>query len=194
MRTPTHAPLSIEDIAVGDELPRLVMGPITPSHLMRWAAAMENWHRIHFDRRYAIEHDGLPDVVVNGSWKQHVLMQLVTDWAGEAGWLWRIAFQFRAINVPGETLTAWGRVTALEQTRRLRAGDARRLGSSTSAARRVRRVPRSRSGQPGKDRRCPIPSIHAYSAAIPAVDRAPAVWYLPCSFLVARRWRPEEAS
>jgi len=115
MRTPTPAPRSIEDIAVGDELPRLVKGPITTAHLVRWAAAMENWHRIHFDRHYATEHDGLPDVVVNGSWKQHVLMQLVTDWAGEAGWLWRIAFQFRAINVPGETLTAWGRVTALER-------------------------------------------------------------------------------
>ena len=60
-------------------------GPITAAHLVRWAAAMENWHRIHFDWRYATAHDGLPDVVVNGSWKQHVLMQLVTDWVGEAG-------------------------------------------------------------------------------------------------------------
>ena len=85
MRTPTHTPLAIEDLAVGDESPRLVKEPITTAHLVRWAAAMENWHRIHFDRRYATEHDGLPDVVVNGSWKQHVLMQLVTDWAGEAG-------------------------------------------------------------------------------------------------------------
>jgi acyl dehydratase len=114
MRDPTHAPLSIEDIAVGDALPPLVKGPITTAHLVRWASAMENWHRIHFDWRYATGHDGLPDVVVNGSWKQHVLMQLVTDWAGAAGWLWRIGFQFRAMNVPGETLTAWGRVTAVE--------------------------------------------------------------------------------
>ena len=113
MKVPSHAPLSIEDIAVGDALPPLVKGPITTAHLVRWAAATENWHRIHFDWRYATAHDGLPDVVVNGSWKQHVLMQLVTDWVGEAGWLWRIGFQFRAMNVPGETLTAWGRVTAI---------------------------------------------------------------------------------
>ena len=53
--------------------------------------------------------------VVNGSWKQHVLIRLVTDWVGEHGWLWKIAFQFRGMNVPGETLTAWGRVTAVEQ-------------------------------------------------------------------------------
>jgi acyl dehydratase len=115
MKSPIHAPLSIEDIAIGDELPSLVKGPLTPSHLVRWAAAMENWHRIHFDWRYATAHDGLPDVVVNGSWKQHVLLQLVTDWAGECGWLWTIAFQFRGMNVPSETLTAWGRVTAIEE-------------------------------------------------------------------------------
>ena len=115
MRTPTHAPLSIEDIAVGDLVPPLAKGPITTSHLVRWAAAMENWHRIHFDWRFATTHDGLPDVVVNGSWKQHLLLQLVTDWVGEHGWLWKAAFQFRGMNVPGETLTAWGRVSAIEE-------------------------------------------------------------------------------
>jgi len=114
MRSPTHTPLSVEDIAVGDELPPVVLGPLGPSQVMRWAAAMENWHRIHFDWRYATAHDGLPDVVVNGSWKQHVLIRLVTDWVGEHGWLWTIDFQFRALNVPGETLTAWGRVTGIE--------------------------------------------------------------------------------
>ena len=113
MTAPT--PYSIEDIVIGDALPALAKGPITASHLMRWAAAMENWHRIHFDWRYATAHDGLPDVVVNGSWKQHVLLQLLTDWVGERGWLWKVAFQFRGMNVPGETLTAWGRVTAIEQ-------------------------------------------------------------------------------
>ena len=125
MRTPTHAPLSIEDIAVGDELPRLVKGPITTAHLVRWAAAMENWHRIHFDWRYATEHDGLPDVVVNGSWKQHVLMQLVTDWAGEAGWLWT-----DRLPVPGDQRArrnahGVGAGDRPRATRRVRAGDAR---------------------------------------------------------------------
>ncbi|HUU36321.1 MAG TPA: hypothetical protein VMW48_19790 [Vicinamibacterales bacterium] len=115
MRTPSHTPLSVEDIAIGESLPPVVIGPLTPSHVMRWAAAVENWHRIHFDWRYATGHDGLPDVVVNGSWKQHVLIRLVTDWAGEAGWLWTIDFQFRGMNVPGETLTAWGRVTGIEE-------------------------------------------------------------------------------
>lgn len=106
--------LPFEEITPGHEIPPLVKGPMSTAHIMRWSAAMENWHRIHYDVRYATGHDRLPDVVVNGSWKQHVLIQLVTDWAGESGWAWKIAFQFRAMNVPGDTLTAWGRVTEKE--------------------------------------------------------------------------------
>lgn len=100
-----------EDIEVGQELSPLVKGPMSTAHIMRWSAAVEYWHRIHYDWKYATEHDGLPDVLINGSWKQHVLIQLLTDWVGDAGWLWRLNFQFRRMNVPGDTITAWGRVT-----------------------------------------------------------------------------------
>ena len=104
-----------EDIDVGQSLPAITKGPMSTAHIMRWSAAMENWHRIHYDRRYATEHDGLPDVLVNGSWKQHVLIQVLTDWVGETGWLWRLKFQYRGMNIPGDTLTAWGRVTGKER-------------------------------------------------------------------------------
>ncbi len=103
-----------EDIAIGQDVPTVVKGPMSTAHIIRWSASMENWHRIHYDWRYATQHDGLPDVLVNGSWKQHVLMQLLTDWVGETGWLWQMKFQYRSMNVPGDTLTAWGRVTGKE--------------------------------------------------------------------------------
>jgi acyl dehydratase len=108
-------PLYFEDIAIGDALPQLVKGPMTTAHIVRWSAAMENWHPIHYDWRYATGHDKLPDVIVNGSWKQHVMIQLVTDWAGETAWPWKIAIQFRGMNLPGDTLTAWGRVKGKEE-------------------------------------------------------------------------------
>lgn len=103
-----------DDVTIGAALPELVKGPMSTAHIIRWSASMENWHRIHYDWRYATQHDGLPDVLVNGSWKQHVMVQLLTDWAGETGWLWTMKFQYRAMNVPGDTLTAWGRVTGKE--------------------------------------------------------------------------------
>lgn len=101
-----------EDVEVGQDLPALEKGPMTTAHIMRWSASMENWHRIHYDQEYAREHDKLPDVLVNGSWKQHVLAQLLKDWAGRGGWPWKISFQYRSMDVPGDLITAWGRVTA----------------------------------------------------------------------------------
>lgn len=108
-------PVSFENITVGDDIPTIVKGPMTTAHIIRWSAAMENWHKIHYDWRYATEHDGLPDVLINGSWKQHVLAQVLADWVGETGWLWKMSFQYRGMNIPGDTLTAWGRVTAKSQ-------------------------------------------------------------------------------
>jgi acyl dehydratase len=107
--------LFFEDTTVGMDVPTLVKGPISPAHLMRWSAATENWHRIHYDWRYATEHDHLPDILVSGSWKQNVLIQLLADWVGESGWMWKIGFQFRGMNPVGDTLTAWGRVTATDK-------------------------------------------------------------------------------
>src|ERR1700744_5805154 len=104
------ATIYFEDIEVGQDIPGLSKGPMTTAHIMRWSAAMENWHRIHYDWRYATEHDKLPDVVVNGSWKQPVILQLVSDWRGESGWPWKVRFQFRGMNLPNDTLTAWGKV------------------------------------------------------------------------------------
>lgn len=103
-----------DDVVAGQELPTISKGPMSTAHIVRWSASMENWHRIHYDWHYATGHDKLPNVLVNGSWKQHVLMQLLTDWAGETGWLWKMNFQYRGMNVPGDTLTAWGRVTGKE--------------------------------------------------------------------------------
>jgi acyl dehydratase len=100
-----------DEVQVGQEIPEVKKGPMTTAHIMRWSASMENWHRIHYDRAYAMEHDKLPDVMVNGSWKQHVLMQVVKDWAGRDGWAWKIAFQYRDMDIPGDVLTAWGKVT-----------------------------------------------------------------------------------
>ena len=101
---------TFEDVNVGDAIEPLVKGPLTEVHLMRWSAATENWHRIHYDRRFATEHDKLPGLLVNGSFKQQFVVQLLKDWAGPGGWVWKVAFQFRAMNVVGETLRVWARV------------------------------------------------------------------------------------
>ncbi len=105
------APRYYEDVEVGASLPALSKGPLTTAHLMRWSAAMENWHKIHYDRPFAMEHDKLPGLLVNGSLKQQYIVQLLKDWAGPTGWVWKVSFQFRAMNLAGETLSVWAKVT-----------------------------------------------------------------------------------
>jgi hypothetical protein len=38
-------------------------------------------------------------------------VQMLKDWCGEGGWLWKVHYQFRAMDPVGATLTCWGRVT-----------------------------------------------------------------------------------
>ncbi len=104
-------PRYFEDIELGSTLGVLEKGPLTTAHLMRWSAAMENWHKIHYDQSFAIEHDKLPGLLVNGSLKQQFILQLLKDWVGPAGWVWKVSFQFRAMNLAGETLSVWGKVS-----------------------------------------------------------------------------------
>ena len=82
---------------------------------MRWSAAMENWHKIHYDLPFATGHDKLPGLLINGSLKQQLIAQLLKDWAGPTGWVWKARFQFRAMNLVGERLEIWARITATER-------------------------------------------------------------------------------
>ncbi len=100
-----------EDVVIGTDIPGLEKGPLTTAHLMRWSAAMENWHKIHYDKPFAMEHDKLPGLLINGSLKQQFVMQMLADWAGPHGWAWKAGFQFRAMNLVEETVTVWGRIT-----------------------------------------------------------------------------------
>ena len=104
-----------EDIEIGQSLAPITKGPMTTSHIMRWSSAMENWHRIHYDWRFATQHDGLPDVLVNGSWKQHVLVQLVKDGLGPTGWLWKLKFRYKGMDIAGDTIIGRAEVTGKQR-------------------------------------------------------------------------------
>ncbi|MGD9945573.1 MAG: acyl dehydratase [Burkholderiaceae bacterium] len=101
-----------DDVQLNMEIAPISKGPMSTMHIMRWSAAIENWHRIHYDQPFAVGHDKLPDVLVNGSWKQHVLVQMMKDWVGTGGWVWKTKFNFRDKDLPGDIITARGTVTA----------------------------------------------------------------------------------
>ena len=111
MTASAQVPLDFDDVAVDTQLPRRTWGPLTELHLMRWSSSIENWHRIHYDAPFATGHDGLPALLVNGSLKQHLLVQALRSWAGSSGWLWHLAFRFHGMDVVRDTLEFSGRIT-----------------------------------------------------------------------------------
>ena len=55
----SHPQLLYEDISIGTELAQVVKGPLTTTHLVRWAAANGNYARIHWDLPFAQLRQGL---------------------------------------------------------------------------------------------------------------------------------------
>ena len=102
--------LYYEEVAEGMELPKYIYQP-TPTHLFRWSAAIENFHRIHYDLDFGLNHDRNPSLLVHGSWKQSVVPQYLKDWTLPGGWPWKARFEHRAMLVPGDILIMWGQVT-----------------------------------------------------------------------------------
>lgn len=88
---------------------------------MNWCAAQQNWDRIHYDEAYAKRVAGLPERVVNGALKQHLLVQFLERAFGPRAWVWRLDFSFVAPDLVGDVLEVRGRVSGirLAGTRRL---------------------------------------------------------------------------
>ncbi|CUR58474.1 conserved hypothetical protein [metagenome] len=106
---------TFEELEVGLVLPGLRRGPLTTAHLMRWSAAIENWHRIHYDHPYSTEVEHLPGLLVSGNWKQQLITETVAGWLQPEGWLAGISFEFRKMNRQGDLVTAWAEITALRE-------------------------------------------------------------------------------
>lgn len=100
-------------VQVGDVLPERKHTPDNVQ-LMLYNAALWNGHRIHFDEPYAREVEGYPGLVIAGPLLGDWLNQVVELWLGEAGGLTKIEYSNRAASYIGETLTAGGQVTAVE--------------------------------------------------------------------------------
>jgi acyl dehydratase len=98
---------------IGQVLAPLRKGPLTSSHIVRWCAAQQNWDKIHYDRTYAMEYAGLPERLINGALKQHLLSQFLLNAFNGGGWIWRVGFRFLAPDFVGEALEVRGTIRDL---------------------------------------------------------------------------------
>lgn len=98
-----------EDVTEGAEIPVLTKNP-TPMQLVKFAGASEDFNPIHYDKDRALA-DGLPGTIVHGRLKNAFLIQVLTDWIGDEGFLKKIAIQHRGMDLPGSPIFCKGIVT-----------------------------------------------------------------------------------
>jgi acyl dehydratase len=96
-------------VKVGDELPRLVIGPLTRQDIVQYAGAAWDFSPLHYDQTF-VEAAGLPNVVVMGMFTAGMASRCVTDFAG-AGQVRDYKVRFVARIYPGDTITCGGQVT-----------------------------------------------------------------------------------
>lgn len=98
-----------EDVQEGEWIPEQSASP-DPRQLFFFSSATYNGHRIHFDRQWAVDVEGYPDLLVQGPLQAALMAKSITDWMGPRGRLVRFAFQNRASAFPGEELRFRARV------------------------------------------------------------------------------------
>jgi hydroxyacyl-ACP dehydratase HTD2-like protein with hotdog domain len=99
-----------EDINIGDPIPTLSV-IVDETQMFFYSAATYNGHRIHYDKSWATEVEGYPNILVHGPLQGALLARAVTDWAGPDGCLVSFAFQNRGSAYAGEELRFTGTIT-----------------------------------------------------------------------------------
>ncbi|HWQ76334.1 MAG TPA: MaoC/PaaZ C-terminal domain-containing protein [Syntrophomonas sp.] len=87
-----------EDVAEGSALP-VLSKTATTVMLVKWASVSGDFNPLHYDLPFA-ESQGIGRPIVHGQLKRAWLIQLLTDWIGDEGWLKKFSCQFRGVDYP----------------------------------------------------------------------------------------------
>lgn len=117
----SNAVLSVQQVEVGQELPTRIIH-IGRASLVQYTGASLDRNPIHWDERFA-RSVGLPDVIAHGMFTMGSVINVVSDWVGDAGRVVEYGTRFiRPVVVPyegGADVEVSGKVTALDaQSRR----------------------------------------------------------------------------
>ncbi len=99
-----------EDVAAGDELAGYSLR-LDWTKMAAQVSGSQDFYPVHHDPGFA-RAAGHPDIFYNTGFTRAALCRLLTDWAGPAGWVQRLAFEMRKMNIPDDVLTVRGVVTA----------------------------------------------------------------------------------
>lgn len=111
--TRAATPTSPVALAVGDEMPSSEFGPLTRSHIVRYAGAGGDFNPIHHDEEFA-RSAGMPGVFGMGLLHGGLLGQRLAAWVGLAA-LRAYRIRFTGQVWPGDVLGFTGTVTDIRE-------------------------------------------------------------------------------
>jgi len=110
MTTASATQVCFEDITEGMEIPAKSFGPVESTDLVRFCSAWETYSLLHTYQKFCLE-QGHRDVVINGPFKQAVIINWLDNWAGDDGFLKSMSIQHRVFDFHDDVFTATGVVT-----------------------------------------------------------------------------------
>lgn len=87
-----------EEVEVGAEIPGLPK-TATSQMLVKWAGASGDFNPLHYEFPFA-EAQGVGKPIVHGQLKRAWLVQMLTAWISDGGFLKKFSCQFRAVDYP----------------------------------------------------------------------------------------------
>lgn len=98
---------------VGDTHEEVVVSNISRTHITKYAGASGDFNPLHHDDSVAQNMAGYPSVFAHGMLSMGLTGTMLTNWLGK-GKLKKYGVRFTKQVWPGDTLTAKGEVTAVE--------------------------------------------------------------------------------
>ena len=102
---------ALVEAKVGDQLPELVLPPLSRATLALYAGGSGDHVPLHIDAEFA-KAAGYPDVFMHGMLGMAYVGRLLTRWVAQEK-IRDLSVRFVAITYPGEALTARGKVVAV---------------------------------------------------------------------------------
>jgi acyl dehydratase len=105
--------VTFESLAVGDEVPALVVENLSRTHFVKYAGASGDFNPMHHDDTIATQ-VGNPSVFGHGMLTMGLAARVVKDWFGPEA-IRDISVRFSKQVWPGDTLTCTAKVTGLRE-------------------------------------------------------------------------------
>lgn len=105
----TGRQINYEEVEVGQEIPGYNL-ELDSLRMSLQTSGSQDFNAPHHDVEY-IRSTGVPDIFVNTGFTRACLERVITDWMGDEGWLRKLSFRMKRMNMPGDIMTCKGKIT-----------------------------------------------------------------------------------